>query len=75
MAPLGPNFSPFAYENMYQNKTFGPPGPRHRVMTKNFAPWPPMSILDPLLWVHRHFVVHASDDTDLLMHGPYEMDE
>ena len=25
--PPGPNFSPFAHENMYQNKTFGPPAP------------------------------------------------
>ena len=25
--PPGPNFSPFVYENMYQNKTFGPLAP------------------------------------------------
>ena len=47
--PPAPIFHLSHMENMYQNKTFGPPGPRHRVMTKNFPPWPPISILDPLL--------------------------
>ena len=39
--PRGSNFAPFAYENMYHSRPLVPPGPRHRAMTKYFAPWPP----------------------------------
>ena len=31
---------------------------KHRVMTKNFAPWPPISILDPLLCMLSIYIAY-----------------